>query len=102
MNHKKCLKHLLRCLLPLCAACTLVTPVNAQPAPAVEAPAAVSQAARVGEATQSLLQRQREGREASATARPIDGRVAELSHQRYLKSFEHPQPMWFDAGVKNK
>lgn len=100
--NKKPFEPLARRLWPVCAAFALASPAGAQTAPASETPAATSQAARVGEATQSLLQRQREGREASTTARPIDGRVAELNHQRYLKSFEHAQPMWFDSGVKGK
>ncbi len=59
-------------------------------------------AASVGDATHSLLQRQREGREASTAPRPIDGRVAELSHQRYLKSFEQPVPAWFGSRLDHK
>ena len=64
--------------------------------------AAPAPATQVGDATHSLLQRQREGREASPTPRPIDGRVAELSHQRYQKSFEQPVPAWFSSGLDRK
>lgn len=86
--------------LALMTAFAVATPLWAQS----PGDAAVTEkaAARVGDATHSLLQRQREGREASATPRPIDGRVAELSHQRYLKSFEQPVPAWFSSGLEQK
>jgi len=86
--------------LPLVATLAVATPLWAQPAPA-DTPVA-SPATRVGEATHSLLQRQREGREASTTPRPIDGTVAELGHQRYLKSFEQPLPAWFGSRLDRK
>lgn len=54
----------------------------------------------VGAATRSLLQRQRAGLEASATPRAIPGAVADLSHQRYLKSFEQPVPAWFGSHLE--
>lgn len=95
----------LRRLLPcasLCAALAAGTPLWAQSTSAPEGAATAPSATRVGDSTHSLLQRQREGREASATPRPIDGRVAELSHQRYLKSFEAPLPEWFDSKLKSK
>ena len=81
--------------LSLCAALAVAPPLWAQAtgAPAAQAAAPV----RVGDATHHLLQRQRDGREASATPRPIDGAVAEASQQRYLKSFEQPLPVWFGS-----
>lgn len=95
----------LRCL-PLCAALAMATPLWAQTAaadptarPAVATPAP---AVRIGDATHSLLQRQREGREASATPRPIDGAVAEMGHQRYMKTFEQPVPAWFGSRLDRK
>lgn len=94
----KSIQHTLRHVLPLCAALGLATPLWAQTPPATQT--TEPQAARVGEATHSLLQRQREGRDASATPRPIDGRVVDVSHQRYLKSFETPLPEWFDSKLK--
>lgn len=87
----------LPCLALLWAALAVAPPLWAQ-SPA--APAATS--ARVGDATHGLLQRQREGREASATPRPIDGAVAEASHQRYMKSFEQPLPAWFGSRLQAK
>ncbi len=90
----------LQCL-PLLAVLATASPLWAQATSAPEAEQAPA-TARVGDATHSLLQRQREGREASATPRPIDGRVAELSHQRYLKSFEQPVPAWFGSELKKK
>ncbi|WP_066267596.1 DUF3613 domain-containing protein [Hydrogenophaga palleronii] len=105
--------HPLRCL-PLCAALAVATPLWAQTSPEATAPATATEASaaapeapaahvtRVGDATYSLLQRQREGREASATPRPIDGAVAELSQQRYLKSFEQPVPAWFGSHLEKQ
>ena len=91
--------HPLRCLA-LWAALAVAPSLWAQSAPAPATPAAPS--ARVGDATHELLQRQREGREASATPRPIDGSVAEASHQRYMKSFEQPLPVWFGSRLQHK
>ncbi len=88
----------LRCL-PLWAALA-VTPsswAQSTSAPAAQAASPV----RVGDATHDLLQRQRAGREASATPRPIDGAVAEASQQRYLKSFEQPLPVWFGSRLSS-
>lgn len=99
--------HLLRGL-PLCAALAMASPLWAQTSP--EPAAATTQTsaadtapvARVGDAVHGLLQRQREGREASATPRPIDGAVAHLSHQRYLKTYEQPVPVWFGSHIERK
>lgn len=88
----------IRCL-SLCAALAVAAPLWAQStSPPVE-PTASS--IRVGDATHDLLQRQREGREASARPRPIDGAVAEASQQRYLKSFEQPLPPWFGSRLSS-
>lgn len=75
------------------------TPLWAQPAAPTTAPAPGEAASRVavGDATRSLLQRQREGSDASPVPRPIDGSVAEISHQRYLKSFQTELPQWFGS-----
>lgn len=101
MNHKS-IKQLLR-RLPLCTALAVGTPLWAQTTTsAPEASATAPGATRVGDATHNLLQRQREGREASATPRPVGGQAADLSHQRYLKSFEQPLPAWFDSRLKSK
>lgn len=98
-------KNTLRCL-SLCAALAACTPLWAQSTSTPEAPvnaaASTPSATQVGDATRNLWQRQREGREASATPRPIDGSVAELSQQRHLKSFEQPLPEWFDSRLKSK
>lgn len=53
----------------------------------------------VGDATRDLLTLQREGRAASPTPRPIAGDVADLSYQRYLKSFTHPIPADFKSSI---
>ncbi len=109
MKKTKRFKATVRCL-PLCAALAVGTPLWAQSGSSPEAPANTSVNAatstpgptRVGDATHNLWQRQREGREASATPRPIDGSVADLSQQRYQKSFEQPLPAWFDSRLKSK
>jgi hypothetical protein len=95
------MKTIFQRMLPSMATLAVATPLWAQPAPA-DTPVATAPATRVGDATHSLLQRQREGREASATPRPIDGTVAELGHQRYLKSFEQPLPAWFGSRLDRK
>lgn len=89
--------------LSLWATLVVAPPLWAQSAagPAAEPPAAAP-SLRVGDATHDLLQRQREGREASATPRPIDGAVAEASQQRYLKSFEQPLPAWFGSRLQSR
>lgn len=89
----------LRCLA-LWAGLAVAAPLWAQTPTAPAAPPAP--ATRVGDATHELLQRQREGREASATPRPIDGAVADASHQRYMKSFEQPLPTWFGSRLQAK
>lgn len=78
-------------------------PLWAQPVAAPATPDASSApATRVGDATHSLLQRQREGRDASAVPRPVDGPVAERSHQRYLQTFDQPVPAWFGSRLERK
>lgn len=96
MRHMPCLR-----ALPLLF---LAAPLWAQPAtldqgtgPVQAAITSEASPARIGDATRGLLQRQREGREASATPRAIGGDVAELSRQRYLDSFQQPLPPWFGS-----
>ena len=69
---------------------------QARPTPAPAAPKAAPAAPlRVGDATYSLLEKQRAGTLASDTARPIAGEVAQRSYERYLRSFERPIPESF-------
>ncbi|WP_447778607.1 DUF3613 domain-containing protein [Variovorax boronicumulans] len=56
---------------------------------------------QVGDATLNLLTWQRSAEIASATARPIQGNIANRSYERYLKSFEHPIPERFNSSVKS-
>ena len=56
---------------------------------------------QVGDATQGLLAWQRSGELSSVTPRPIAGAVANLSYQRYLKSFEFPIPERMTSSVKS-
>lgn len=88
--------------LLLMAAALWLSPARAQaPAPAPVAPVPVAPAAeppdrlRVGDATYTLLEKQRAGTLASDTARPIAGEVAQRSYERYLRSFERPIPESF-------
>jgi hypothetical protein len=67
------------------------TPAAAAPTTPEAAPAAP----RVGDATYSLLEKQRTGTLASTTPRPIAGEVAQRSYERYLRSFERPIPESF-------
>ena len=67
----------------------------------VQSAEALPQALPMGQATRSLLQRQREGTvSASAHPRPLDGPMVDSARQRYLKSFEQPLPAWFGQQVK--
>lgn len=71
-----------------------VAPAEPWGVPLQAAPAAPL---RVGDATRTLLDMQREGNYASTTRRPIAGDVATLSYQRYLDSFKLPIPASFTA-----
>ncbi|KPU89171.1 hypothetical protein APR50_34530 [Variovorax paradoxus] len=76
-----------------------------EPAPLEDTMADAEQALpppEVGDATLSLLYWQRSGAIGSTTPRPIPGPVANRSYERYLKSFEHPIPEFFNSTVKTK
>ncbi|PUA19805.1 DUF3613 domain-containing protein [Glaciimonas sp. PCH181] len=80
-----------------------VAPVAAaavqEPAPA---PTPVAEQAiprtRVGDVTRTLLQAQADGRVA-APRLPMLGAAADASYQRYLESFKHPLPEFFENKV---
>ncbi len=78
-------------------------PATAAPAAHPGAPASATPPRRraepVGDATRRLLEIQADGAQ-SAPARPALGATASLSWQRYLDSFKHPQPLWFDRRVQ--
>jgi hypothetical protein len=59
----------------------------------------MSSAAQIGDTTRSLLQWQADGRYA-AKPLPILGNEASASYQRYLKSFEHPIPEFYDTNLE--
>lgn len=65
------------------------------------APAAGPQASRsrIGDATTALLDLQRSAAVASPTDRPVNADVATRNYQRYLESFTHKVPEFFDATV---
>ncbi len=66
------------------------------PLPAAETPAFPP--AGIGETTRSLLRLQAEGTQAG-NALPMLGEAASRSYQRYLDSFKHPVPEYFDAAL---
>lgn len=51
---------------------------------------------RTGDATNTWLELQRSGNQASPHSQPISGPVMQRSYERYLKSFERPIPDKFD------
>lgn len=53
---------------------------------------------QVGDTTRQLLSMQAQGTHAGKHL-PIPGQEASASYQRYLKSFEHPIPEFYDAAV---
>ena len=46
-------------------------------------------------ATHAWLELQRSGEAASPQAQPLSGPVMDKVHERYLKSFEHQVPMYY-------
>ena len=58
------------------------------------------QAKDVGDTTRYLLQLQADGSQAGKTL-PMLGDEATASYRRYLKSFEHPIPDFYDTLSKN-
>lgn len=74
---------------------------DASSSPSAEPPA-LSAPMQVGDATHSLLALQREGRAASRTPRPIPGSIADISYQRYLKSFSQDIPSSFTSSVNSQ
>ena len=76
---------------------------------AVAAPAAVAATttsfadlprSQVGDTTRALLQLQADNSR-PGTALPMLGEAASRSYQRYLKSFDHPIPEYFEAALPN-
>ncbi|PXV55341.1 Protein of unknown function [Dyella jiangningensis] len=67
----------------------------AQPAPNADAAPADTE---VGDVTRQLLVMQRQGTHAGK-ALPIPGQEASASYLRYLKSFEHPIPEFYEGAV---
>ncbi|MGE8280856.1 MAG: DUF3613 domain-containing protein [Stenotrophomonas sp.] len=57
-----------------------------------------SQPAQIGDTTRALLRLQAQGSQAGA-ALPMLGEAASRSYQRYLSSFEHPIPEFFEAAL---
>lgn len=55
---------------------------------------------QVGDTTRALLQLQADNSR-PGTALPMLGEAASRSYQRYLKSFDHPIPEYFEAALPN-
>ncbi|AIY40113.1 putative exported protein [Collimonas arenae] len=56
---------------------------------------------RIGDVTHTLLQAQADGRVAG-TGLPMLGATADVSWERYLESFRHPLPEFYDNKVTKK
>ncbi|MFY0476916.1 DUF3613 domain-containing protein [Achromobacter marplatensis] len=77
-------------------------PVAAQTgAPAAVQPAAAPVQEGVGDVTRGLLAAQADGRRAGG-ALPILGPVSSAAWTRYVDSFRHPIPEWFQKRVETK
>ena len=61
---------------------------------------AYQQGQPIGQATDTLLAKQRAT--VAFKKRSIDGEQAARSYARYLKSFEHPIPLAFEEGIKTQ
>ena len=59
------------------------------------APPAATDSVAAGAVTRAWLDAQRNG-ESAAPARSVAGAVASRTYQRYLDSFEHPLPVFFE------
>ncbi len=63
---------------------------NGMPTPATQSAPEIA-----GSATRTWLELQRSGRSA-APVRPMSGAAAAQVYRRYLRSFDHPLPMFFE------
>lgn len=81
-----------RIVAPGQAAATVQPDSSATPSPPGRSPA-------IGETTRRLLAAQANP-DRQGTHLPILGATAQLSWQRYLDSFRHPQPEWFDKRLE--
>ena len=75
-------------------ASTIAEPSVAAPAAAIGPPRS-----EIGDTTRALLQLQADGSRTGSTALPMLGEAASRSYQRYLKSFDHPIPEYFEAAL---
>ena len=55
---------------------------------------------QIGDTTRALLRMQADGSRAG-NALPMLGEAASRSYQRYLNSFDHPIPEYFEAALPN-
>lgn len=94
---------------PVDAAATPPAPVRALAQVAVPAATPAAEATykevwherAIGDTTRSLFQMQASGAHAGR-ALPMLGDQAARSHARYLRSFEHPIPEFFDTSVREE
>ncbi|WP_325347219.1 DUF3613 domain-containing protein [Xylophilus sp.] len=82
---------------PQAAFAATVQPGEAAAAAPVRLEGADPADSRIGEATTALLELQRSGAQASPTRRAVLPAVASLNYARYLESFKHPLPEFFES-----
>ncbi len=73
-------------------------PATPEPPPPPAAAGAPAQHSSIGDTTRALLRLQAGGTQAG-NALPMLGEAGSRSYQRYLDSFEHPVPEYFDAAL---
>lgn len=73
---------------------------SAVAAPATSTTVADLPRSQIGDTTRALLRMQADGSRAG-NALPMLGEAASRSYQRYLNSFDHPIPEYFEAALPN-
>ncbi|MGH8054125.1 MAG: DUF3613 domain-containing protein [Stenotrophomonas sp.] len=76
------------------------TPADAVASVATTPLTSTSTRSQVGDTTRALLRMQADGSHAG-NALPMLGETASRSYQRYLNSFDHPIPEYFEATLPN-
>lgn len=85
-------------LAPTAPPATVGSPAPPSAAPAPTTADSANEETQVGNTTRQLLSMQAQGTHAGKHL-AIPGQEASASYQRYLKSFEHPIPEFYDAAV---
>ena len=82
--------------LPVCAALLLLSLSLPLSAVAQQQPPPAEETEDAGMQTRSWVELQVSNNAALGAARPMPGEVADQVYQRYLKSFAHPIPEYFE------